>query len=173
MIGSKPDDHKELRILNRTLRWCEDGLVFAANLRHAWQGDCRRVGIEQVEASLVSGFGSVARCQDDDTMKKRNACISELKQSSTNLRKISWMQLLVLLVLLHRQALKTWNLRIELDDTWEEHQMFGRVSLFMITHLQTSCATRILIGLRMRYLGGRRLTEVWKIGVCCRFMSPR
>ena len=31
MIGSKPDDQKELRILNRTLRWCKDGLVFAAN----------------------------------------------------------------------------------------------------------------------------------------------
>ena len=34
MIGPKPDDQKELRILNRTLRWCKDGLVFAANLRH-------------------------------------------------------------------------------------------------------------------------------------------
>ena len=28
MIGAKPDDQKELRILNRTLRWCKDGLVF-------------------------------------------------------------------------------------------------------------------------------------------------
>ena len=34
MIGPKPGDQKELRILNRTLRWCKDGLVFAANLRH-------------------------------------------------------------------------------------------------------------------------------------------
>ena len=34
MIGSKPDDQKELEIRNRTLRWCKDGLVFAANLRH-------------------------------------------------------------------------------------------------------------------------------------------
>ena len=34
MIGAKPDDQKELRILNRALRWCKDGLVFAANLRH-------------------------------------------------------------------------------------------------------------------------------------------
>ena len=34
MIGPKPDDQEELRILNRTLRWCKDVLVFAANLRH-------------------------------------------------------------------------------------------------------------------------------------------
>ena len=34
MIGPKPDDQKELRILNRTLQWCKDGLVFAAILRH-------------------------------------------------------------------------------------------------------------------------------------------
>ena len=34
MIGPKPDDQKEPRILNRTLRWCKDGLVFTANLRH-------------------------------------------------------------------------------------------------------------------------------------------
>ena len=35
MIGSKPGDQKELRNLNRTLRWCKDGLVFAANLSMA------------------------------------------------------------------------------------------------------------------------------------------
>ena len=34
IIEPKPDDQKELRILHRTLRWCKDGLVFAANLRH-------------------------------------------------------------------------------------------------------------------------------------------
>ena len=34
MIGPKPGDQKELRILNRTLRWCKDGQVFAATLRH-------------------------------------------------------------------------------------------------------------------------------------------
>ena len=34
MIGPNPVEQKELRILNRTLRWCKDGLVFAANLRH-------------------------------------------------------------------------------------------------------------------------------------------
>ena len=28
MIGPKPDDPKELRNLNRTLRWCKDGVVF-------------------------------------------------------------------------------------------------------------------------------------------------
>ena len=34
MIGPKPGDQKELHILNRTLRWCKDGLAFAANLSH-------------------------------------------------------------------------------------------------------------------------------------------
>ena len=34
MIGLKSDDQKKLRIPNGTLRWCKDGLVFAANLRH-------------------------------------------------------------------------------------------------------------------------------------------
>ena len=34
MIGPKPDDQKVPRILNRTLRWCKDGLVFAVSLRH-------------------------------------------------------------------------------------------------------------------------------------------
>ena len=34
MIGAKPHDQKELHILNRTLRWCKDGLVVAATLRH-------------------------------------------------------------------------------------------------------------------------------------------
>ena len=51
MIGSKPDDQKEL--LNRTLRWCKDGLVFPANLRHG-------------RASPATGDG-VARCQDDES----------------------------------------------------------------------------------------------------------
>ena len=34
IIGAKHHDQKELHILNRTLRWCKDGLVFAANVRH-------------------------------------------------------------------------------------------------------------------------------------------
>ena len=35
LVGAKPDDQKELHILNRTLRWCIDGLVFAADSRLA------------------------------------------------------------------------------------------------------------------------------------------
>ena len=35
LIGAKSGDRKELHILNRTLRWCKDGLVFAADPRHA------------------------------------------------------------------------------------------------------------------------------------------
>ena len=58
MIGPKPSDQKELCILNRTLRWCKDGLVFAANLRH---------GTEKSEpvSSPATGDGAT-RCQSDE-----------------------------------------------------------------------------------------------------------
>ena len=35
LIGAGSDDKKELHVLNRTLRWCRDGLAFAADVRHA------------------------------------------------------------------------------------------------------------------------------------------
>ena len=76
VIGSKPDDQKERRILNRTLRWCKGGLVFAAaNLRR-----CREVVDElQVEASFVSGQTVLldAKMTSPSHSMKRNACISE------------------------------------------------------------------------------------------------
>ena len=56
MIGPKPDDQKELRILHRTLRWCKDGLVFCGEIE-TWQRGCRRAGSEQVETSIVSSYG--------------------------------------------------------------------------------------------------------------------
>ena len=34
-IGLKPCDLEEHHILNRTVRWCRDGLVFAADVKHA------------------------------------------------------------------------------------------------------------------------------------------
>ena len=34
-LGQGLGDLKEHHILNRTLRWCRDGLVFAADVRHA------------------------------------------------------------------------------------------------------------------------------------------
>ena len=67
MIGSKLDDQKALRILYRTLRWCTDGLVFAANLR-----DGREV-VDELELSKSKPVSSpatgdgVARCQDDES----------------------------------------------------------------------------------------------------------
>ena len=35
LIGARSGDLKELHILNRTLRWCRDELVFATDPRHA------------------------------------------------------------------------------------------------------------------------------------------
>ena len=52
MVGPRPDDQKELRILNRTLRWCKDGLVFAANLKHG-----REVADEMGLSVFVSSHG--------------------------------------------------------------------------------------------------------------------
>ena len=65
MIGSKPDDQKELRILNRTLRWCKDGLVFAANLRHGREV-IDELGLSKSKPVSSPATGDiVTRCQDD------------------------------------------------------------------------------------------------------------
>ena len=56
MIGPKPDDQKERRNLNRTLRWCRRRIGLCGEFE-TWQRDGRRAGTEQVEASLVSGHG--------------------------------------------------------------------------------------------------------------------
>ena len=66
MIGPKPDDQKELRILNRTVRWCKDGLVFAANLRHGREV-VDELGLSKSKpvSSPATADGG-ARCQDDE-----------------------------------------------------------------------------------------------------------
>ena len=66
MIGPKPDDQKELRILNRTLRWCKDGLVFAANLRHGREVvDEMGLSKSKPVSSPATGDGAT-RCQSDE-----------------------------------------------------------------------------------------------------------
>ena len=65
MIGLKPDDQKELRILNRALRWCKDGLVFAANLRHGREV-VDEIGLSKSKpVSSPATGGGAARCQGD------------------------------------------------------------------------------------------------------------
>ena len=39
LIGARSGDLKELHILNRTLRWCRDELVFTTDPRHAREVD--------------------------------------------------------------------------------------------------------------------------------------
>ena len=58
---------KELRILNRTLRWCKDGSVFAANLRHGREV-VDELGLSKSKpvSSPATGDG-FARCQDDES----------------------------------------------------------------------------------------------------------
>ena len=66
MIGPKPGDQKEVRILNRTLRWCKDGSVFAANLRHVSEV-VDELGLSKSKpvSSPATGDGAT-RCQDDE-----------------------------------------------------------------------------------------------------------
>ena len=65
-IGPKPDDQKELHILNRTLRWCKDGLVFAANLRHGREV-VDELGLSKSKpVSSPATADGAARCQDDE-----------------------------------------------------------------------------------------------------------
>ena len=66
MIGPKPDDQEKLRILNRTLRWCKDGLVFAANLRHGREV-VDELGLIKSKpvSSPATGIGAT-RCQSDE-----------------------------------------------------------------------------------------------------------
>ena len=66
MIGPKLDDQKELCILNRTLRWCKDGLVFAANLRHGREV-VDEMGLSKSKPVSSPATGdSAARCQSDE-----------------------------------------------------------------------------------------------------------
>ena len=66
MIGPKPDDQKELRVLNRTLRWCKDGLVLAANLRHGREV-VDELGLSKSKpASSPATVNGATRCQGDE-----------------------------------------------------------------------------------------------------------
>ena len=64
MIGPKPDDQKELCIVNRTLRWCKDGLVFAAKRRHG------REVVDELRLSSRNQYRlrprGATRCQRDE-----------------------------------------------------------------------------------------------------------
>ena len=67
MIGSKPGDQKELRILNRTLRWCKDGLVFASNLRHGKEVVDELALSKSKPVSSPATGDTVTRCKDDES----------------------------------------------------------------------------------------------------------
>ena len=66
MIGPKPDDQRELHILNRALRWCKDGLVFAANLRHGREVSDEMGLSKSKPVSSPAMVNGAARCHDDE-----------------------------------------------------------------------------------------------------------
>ena len=66
MIGPTADDQNELRILNRSPRWCKDGLVFAANFRHGREG-IDELGLSKSKpVSSPAMAGGAARRQDNE-----------------------------------------------------------------------------------------------------------
>ena len=124
MIGPKPDDQKELRILNRTLRWCRDGLVFAANLRHGRE-DVDEMGLSKSKPvpSPATGDG-VVRCQDDeskplDEEEKRlyQRIIAKLNYLAHDRLDLKYAKLHALQVLSRRLFLETCRRRNELGAT--------------------------------------------------------
>ena len=67
MVGSKPGEQKELRILNHTLDWCKDGLVFGSNLRHGREV-VDELGLSKSKPVSSPATGdSVTRCKDDES----------------------------------------------------------------------------------------------------------
>ena len=65
-LEQKTHDQKELHILNRTLRWCKDGLVFAANVRHAREV-VDELGLSKSKpVSSPATVDGVTRCQGDE-----------------------------------------------------------------------------------------------------------
>ena len=87
MIGRKPDDQKELHILNRTLRWCKDGLVSAANFRHGREV-VDELGLSKSKpVSAPPTADGATQCQDDelkslDQEEKRLWCTTHDLESS-------------------------------------------------------------------------------------------
>ena len=66
LIGARSSDLKELHILNRTLRWCQDELVFAADPRHAREV-VDELGVNKskpVTSPVV--VDSASRCRDGE-----------------------------------------------------------------------------------------------------------
>ena len=163
MIRSKLCDQKELRILNRTLRWCKDGLVFAANLRHGREV-VDELGLTKSRpvSSPATGDG-VARCQDDESKpldeeeKRLHQRIVakfdyladdrlDLKYATSCLASAASPPCIGDM----RAAKRVGRYLRKAPVAWQ-------VSFFMIPGLKNSCATRMLTGLQIRLLGGRRV----------------
>ena len=74
--GARHDDQKELHILNRTLRWCRDGVVFAAHAKRAREA-IDELGLRKskpvpspVVADDASGYHADNRRLLDETEKQ-------------------------------------------------------------------------------------------------------
>ena len=85
MIGPKPDDPKELRNLNRSLRGCKDGTVFAANLRHGREV-VNELGLSKSKPApspaTRDGATRARVTNSNRSIRKGFVCISGLWQSS-------------------------------------------------------------------------------------------
>ena len=134
-----------------------DGLVFAANLRHGREV-VDEVGLSKSKpvSSPASGDG-VARCQDDefkplDEEEKRmyqriKAKLNYLAHDRLDLKYATFLSGKCCFVASH------WRYESG-EASWT---ILEESTLFTITGLKNSCATRMLTGLRIRLLGGRRV----------------
>ena len=163
MIGPKPDDQKELHILNRTLRWCKDGLVFAANLRH-----CREV-VDELGLSKSKRVSSpatadgAARCQDDefkplDEEEKRlyQRIVAKLNYPPHDRLDLKYATS-CLTSAVSSPSLGDMRAAKRVGRYLRKAPVAWQGFLFLIPGLKNSHATRMLTGLRTRLLGGRRV----------------
>ena len=156
MIGSKPGDQKELRILNRTLRWCKDGLVFAANFRH---------GMEVVDELGLSKSKPVSSPATGDTVSKpldeEEKRLYQRSIAKLNYLAHDWLDLKYATSCLAsavsspsigdmRAAKRVGRYLRRAPVAWQGFPFFT------IPDLKNSCVTRMLTGLRTRLLGDRR-----------------
>ena len=150
MIGPKPDDQKELCILYRTLRWCKDGLVFAANLKHDREVvDELGLNWSKPVSCLGTGDGA-ARCQSDKRLYHR--IVGKLNCSAHDRLDLKYAtpclaSAVSSLSLRDMQAAKRVGRKAPV--AWQGFP-------FMTHGPERSCATRMPTGPQTRLLEGRR-----------------
>ena len=148
---------------NRTLRWCKDGLAFAANLRHGREV-VDELGLSKSKpASSPATADGAARCQDDefkslDEEEKRlyQRIVAKLNYLAHDRLDLKYATSCLASAVSSpsigdmRAAKRVGRYLRKAPVAWQGFP-------FHDPGLKNSCATRMLTGLRTRLLGGRRV----------------